>query len=159
MSPAAPDSIILAEGCKREIPGLATDGRARASVPAGRWLRRGGLWVSGSWRTAALAAVMSAAVVPAVAASGGGLAAADGESVLALCPLPIAGLMSDRSYARVATELEAAIDAARELGSGLRDPFMTMSFLALEVIPSLKLTDRGLVDVERMQIVPLFPTS
>ena len=42
------------------------------------------------------------------------------------------------------------------LGSELHDPFMTMSFLGLEVIPSLKLTDQGLVDVDRMQLVPLF---
>jgi adenine deaminase len=56
----------------------------------------------------------------------------------------------------VGRQLESTIAAARELGSPLHDPFMAMSFLALEVIPSLKLTDQGLVDVGRMETVPLF---
>ncbi|HPE63255.1 MAG TPA: adenine deaminase C-terminal domain-containing protein [Methanothrix sp.] len=46
--------------------------------------------------------------------------------------------------------------AARDLGSALEDPFMTLSFLCLPVIPELKLTDRGLVDVNRFEFVPLF---
>jgi adenine deaminase len=92
----------------------------------------------------------------AVADAGGGLAAARGEAVLALLPLPLAGLMSDEPVERVAAALGRAVQAARELGSGLRDPFMSLSFLALEVIPALKLTDRGLVDVAAMRIVPLF---
>jgi len=52
--------------------------------------------------------------------------------------------------------MNSLIGAARALGSPLRDPFATMSFLGLEVIPSLKLTDLGLVDVNAMEIVPLF---
>jgi adenine deaminase len=92
----------------------------------------------------------------AVAQAGGGLAAAEGERVLSLLPLPIAGLLSAKPAGVLAEELRAVIDAARALGSRLPDPFMTMSFLALEVIPSLKLTDQGLVDVEAMRFVPLF---
>jgi adenine deaminase len=92
----------------------------------------------------------------AVAAAGGGLAAALGERVLGVLPLPIAGLMSDRPIEEVRRDLEALVASARELGSDLRDPFMALSFLGLEVIPSLKLTDRGLVDVERFEVVPLF---
>jgi adenine deaminase len=92
----------------------------------------------------------------AVAGAGGGLAAADGERLLALLPLPIAGLMSDRPIAEVRASMEELLDAARALGSKLHDPFMAMSFLGLEVIPSLKLTDLGLVDVDRFQVVPLF---
>jgi adenine deaminase len=95
----------------------------------------------------------------AVAEANGGLAVAVGEQVLCLLPLPIAGLMSDlgiEEVARRAAELDAA---AGNLGTPLRDPFMTLSFLALEVIPDLKLTDRGLVDVQRMQLVPLFPAD
>jgi adenine deaminase len=46
--------------------------------------------------------------------------------------------------------------AARSLGARLRDPFMAMSFLALEVIPTLKITDFGLIDVAKMEVVPLF---
>lgn len=87
---------------------------------------------------------------------GGGLAAAEGESVLATLPLPIAGLMSDQSFERVGDQLEALLTATRGLGATARDPFMVMSFLGLEVIPELKLTDRGLVNVTRMEFVPLF---
>jgi adenine deaminase len=92
----------------------------------------------------------------AVIETGGGFAVADGTEILAIVPLPIAGLMSDRPVAEVTDQLREAIAAARALGAVPDDPFMTLSFLGLEVIPSLKLTDQGLVDVERFQIVPLF---
>jgi adenine deaminase len=92
----------------------------------------------------------------AVAAAGGGQAAAQGETALALLPLPIAGLMSDQPIEQVRDSLDALIAAAHRLGSPLRDPFMAMSFLALEVIPELKLTDQGLVDVNHSTVVPLF---
>lgn len=92
----------------------------------------------------------------AVAVTNGGLAVARGDDVLALLPLPIAGLMSDRPIEEVRDGMRALLDAAHALGARLRDPFMAMSFLALEVIPSLKLTDAGLVDVERFAVVPLF---
>lgn len=99
-----------------------------------------------SMRTAALA----------VAREGGGQAVALGDEVLALLPLPIAGLMSDRPIEEARDLMSGLLDAAHGLGAVLRDPFMAMSFLALEVIPSLKLTDKGLVDVERFEVVPLF---
>ncbi len=92
----------------------------------------------------------------AVIEAGGGQAAALGERVLALLPLPIAGLMSDQPIEWVRQEVDRLLGAARELGSPLHDPFMATSFLALEVIPKLKLTDLGLVDVERFELVPLF---
>ncbi len=87
---------------------------------------------------------------------GGGMVVAAGSEVLAEVPLPLAGLMSDRSIEEVRDQLDRAIGAAHELGSALHDPFMAMSFLALEVIPSLKLTDQGLVDVDRFEIVDLW---
>lgn len=92
----------------------------------------------------------------AVAGAGGGQAAAEGERVIALLPLPIGGLMSDLPIEVVRNRMAELIGAARALGSPLHDPFMAMSFLALEVIPKLKLTDVGLVDVERFTPVPLF---
>ena len=58
--------------------------------------------------------------------------------------------------ARCASRLDELIAAAQNLGSPLHDPFMTLSFLALEVIPHLKLTDQGLVDVDQFKIVPLW---
>ena len=55
--------------------------------------------------------------------------------------------------------LKALLDAARDLGVPLKDPFMTLAFMALPVIPALKITDRGLVDVNRFSVVPLFSTD
>jgi len=92
----------------------------------------------------------------AAAALGGGMVVADGEAVLAEVPLPLAGLMSNRPIAEVRQALDLAIEACHALGSKLHDPFMAMSFLALEVIPTLKLTDQGLVDVDRFELVPLW---
>ena len=96
------------------------------------------------------------AAARAVAEMGGGLAAAEGEEILARLPLPVAGLMSDRPVEEVRRGYAAVVGAARALGSPLHDPLMAMSFMALEVIPALKLTDQGLVDVERFELVPLF---
>ena len=92
----------------------------------------------------------------AVAAMNGGLAVAVGEHVIAQLPLPIGGLMSDRPIEEVRSRYDALRQAAQTLGSPLHDPFMAMSFMALEVIPHLKLTDIGLVDVERFQVVDIF---
>ncbi len=92
----------------------------------------------------------------AVVEMGGGLAVADGDRVRARLALPVAGLMSDRPITEVRDAYDRLRSAAHDLGSPLHDPFMAMSFMALEVIPALKLTDHGLVDVERMTIVDLF---
>jgi adenine deaminase len=96
------------------------------------------------------------AAIAAVADMHGGLVAVQDGAVIGAVRLPIAGLMSDGSFERVVAEVSGVLGAARDLGSPLRDPFMVLSFLALPVIPALRLTDRGLVDVERFQIVPLF---
>ena len=92
----------------------------------------------------------------AVIEMGGGLAAADGTTVRATLALPVAGLMSEEPIAEVRRQYEALITAAHEMGSEMNDPFMAMSFMALEVIPKLKLTDVGLVDVEQFNVVDLF---
>lgn len=91
----------------------------------------------------------------AVAERGGGQAVVRGGEVLALLPLEVGGLMSLRPAGKVVEELRALHRAAASLGCGLPAPFMTLSFLALPVIPALKLTDRGLVDVSRFEVVPL----
>ncbi len=83
---------------------------------------------------------------------GGQLVWAGAEDIVRL-PLPIAGLMSGEDAQVVARQHRMVREAARRLGSDLADPFMHLSFLALAVIPSLKLTDRGLVDVDAFQIV------
>ena len=79
-----------------------------------------------------------------------------GKEVLASLPLPIGGIVSDRPIAEVRESLERLQDAARTVGCQLPEPFMTLSFLALPVIPELKLTDQGLVDVETFSFVGLF---
>ena len=96
------------------------------------------------------------AAARAVASLGGGLAVAHGNEVLATLSLPVGGLMSLEPIETVRDNLEAVVEAARGLGSHLHDPFMAMSFLGLEVIPSLKITDQGLVDVERFEKVSLW---
>jgi len=85
----------------------------------------------------------------------GGLVAVAGRDAVRL-PLPIAGLMSDQPIGAVADQLRTLLAMARRMGCPLADPFMTLSFLALSVIPELKLTDHGLVDVTQERIVPLF---
>ncbi len=86
----------------------------------------------------------------------GGQAVVANDEVLARLPLPIAGLMSEEPLERVRDGNEALARAAADLGCRLRDPMMAMAFLSLPVIPALKLTDMGLVDVERFAFVPLF---
>ncbi len=91
----------------------------------------------------------------ALAAAGGGQCAVLHGKVLALLPLPIAGLMSDQSADTVIEQQRQLLDATKAMGCPHADPFMPLSFLPLPVIPRLKLTDLGLVDVERFEIVPL----
>ena len=86
---------------------------------------------------------------------GGGIVVVDGGRVVAECPLPVAGLLSDQPLDVVVGQSRACNDAAHGLGWRGSTPFLTLAFLALSVIPSLKLTDRGLVDVDRFEIVPL----
>jgi adenine deaminase len=86
---------------------------------------------------------------------GGGIVACDAAQVLAELPLPVAGLLSDAPLEEVVAASHALVAAARELGCTLESPFQHLSFLALSVIPSLKLTDRGLIDVDRFELVPL----
>ena len=92
----------------------------------------------------------------ATANMGGGLCVVAGDTVIAQLPLPVAGLMSDQPIETVRAAYDALLHAAKELGATMADPFMAMSFMALEVIPSLKLTDRGLVDVNTFEIVNLY---
>lgn len=85
----------------------------------------------------------------------GGLVAVAGREVATL-PLPIAGLMSEEPIEVVADQLRRLLTTTRRMGCPLTDPFMTLSFLALTVVPELKITDRGLLDVTAGRLVPLF---
>jgi adenine deaminase len=87
---------------------------------------------------------------------GGGYVAVADCKVAAKLALPIAGLMSDATADEVVTDLHKLLEKAHVWGSRLANPFIALSFLSLPVIPELKLTDRGLVDVARFVVVPLF---
>ncbi|HEX9123396.1 MAG TPA: adenine deaminase [Actinomycetota bacterium] len=97
---------------------------------------------------------MAAAVNRLVQTGGGQVAIADGE-VVGEVRCPFGGLLSDLPAEEVGAAVHALEQAARDLGATLPSPFMAMSFLALSVVPELKLTDRGLVDVNRFELVPL----
>ncbi|GAB1432369.1 adenine deaminase [Spirochaetota bacterium] len=89
----------------------------------------------------------------------GGYVIADGEQIVAELALPIAGLMSDQSAKTVLERLASFEDFFRMEGMPGASPLMTLSFMALPVIPKLKITDKGLVDVESFEQVPLFRVS
>ncbi len=86
---------------------------------------------------------------------GGGIVVVDDGKISAELPLPVAGLLADAPLAEVIRQSLACNDAARALGWSGATPFLTLAFLGLSVIPSLKITDRGLVDVDRFELVPL----
>lgn len=95
-----------------------------------------------------------AAAVNELARIGGGFVVVDGECrVKAALPLTIGGLMSIQRGQQVATGMQNLMVAARQLGTSLEQPFLTLSFLALPVIPSLKITDRGLFDVDNFTFI------
>jgi adenine deaminase len=98
---------------------------------------------------------MAAAVARLAELGGGQVAVLDG-AVVGEVPLPLAGLMSDRSAAEVSAQIEAlGAAAAQRLGVTVQEPFMQLSFIALSVIPELRLTDGGLVDVDAFAYVPV----
>lgn len=85
----------------------------------------------------------------------GGMVVVEGDKVLANLPLPIAGLMSDKPIKVVRQQYDELTAAVKKLGSDVQDPFMILSFMALSVIPSLKLTDLGLIDVDQFKLTEL----
>lgn len=95
------------------------------------------------------------AAVNAVIAATGGIAVAE-ENKVSCMPLPIAGLMTDGDGYEIAQQYAAIDEAAKQLGSTLHAPFMTLSFMALLVIPSLKLSDKGLFDGQEFRFTDLW---
>ncbi len=85
----------------------------------------------------------------------GGFAVACDNKIIESLALPVAGLMAQQPMAELELSMEKIIKAVKDLGSPLKDPFMSLSFLSLPVIPALKITDKGLVDVEKFKIVDL----
>ena len=93
------------------------------------------------------------AVAQEIARMGGGLAAANGGAVQARLPLPIGGLLSLEPVEAVVKQVQALEDIAKTWGCTLPSPFAALSFLALPVIPQVRVTDMGVVDVERFEVV------
>lgn len=91
-----------------------------------------------------------------IQAMNGGQVVVENGKVMASLPLPIAGLMSNRSLPEVRSAINQLNLETRRLGCKLENPFMTLSFLSLPVIPEIKLTDMGLVDVNKFDFIPLF---
>jgi adenine deaminase len=87
---------------------------------------------------------------------GGGLVVTSGADVRGFLPLPVAGLMSTLDAVSVAQALDSIEEKAGELGIAIPHPFMTLSFLCLSVIPELKITDQGYVDITRGGVQSLF---
>ena len=87
---------------------------------------------------------------------GGGICIAEDGQIRGVLPLPVGGLMTNEPALMVAKQQEEMIALAREMGvPEFYSPFLTLAFLSLPVIPSLKLTDRGLVDVDSFKFIPL----
>jgi adenine deaminase len=163
----ASETVEVRDGCVEPDPArdlllLAVVNRYADAPPAlalvrGIGLRRGAIASSvahDSHNVVAVGATRSdlADAINAVCAARGGLAlTGSGTHVL---ELPIAGLMSDRPAEEVAATYARLTEGARALGSPLHAPFMTLAFLALIVIPALKLSDRGLVDAMTMNFIP-----
>jgi adenine deaminase len=86
----------------------------------------------------------------------GGLAIVDGGKVLGRLPLPVAGLMSDKSMPTVKADLDNLEQVAKSVGITIKEPFMALSFVTLAVMPDLKLTDLGLFDVRKSEFLDIF---
>ncbi|MBQ2644380.1 adenine deaminase [bacterium] len=91
--------------------------------------------------------------------SQGGKVVVNNGKVISKLALPIAGLMSDKQFETVLQECSDLIDGVKQIGCNLKDPFMTMAFLSLSVIPDLKITDKGVVDVNASKFIDIFDTE
>jgi adenine deaminase len=163
--PAVVDGLVVADP-ERGLAKIAVIERHHATGRVGRGLVRGFGLRAGAFASTVAHDAHNLVVVGvddadmAACASrlqeiGGGIAVARDGAVRGELALPVAGLLSDEPVEEVVERLEALHAMLGEQGVADPAPFMTLSFLALSVIPSLKITDRGLVDVDRFELVPL----
>lgn len=166
LEPACVRDGVLAADVSRDLCKLAVIERHRASGEIGLGFVRGFGFQRGAIASSVAhdahnlivvgvddADLLAAAVH--VVKMRGGLCVVERGQVIADLPLPIAGLVSDAPAEQVASRYAHLLDAAHSLGGHLRQPFMALSFLSLSVIGKLKLTNQGLVDVERFERIPL----
>ena len=165
------DTLTVRDGCavadpERDLAKIAVlerhhgTGRVGLGFVRGFGLKRGafGATLSHDAHNVIVVGVDDAAMarcVARLAELGGGIVVVDGDAVTAELPLPVAGLLSDRPLPEVLAASRAINSAAEALGVHFPHPFQVLAFLALSVIPSLKITDRGLIDVDRFEVVPL----
>jgi adenine deaminase len=164
-APAVRDGRVVADP-ERDLAKLAVIERHHATGRVGVGLVRGFGLRSGAFASTVAHDAHNIVVVGADDASmhacarrlvelGGGIAVADAGAVRGELALPVAGLLSEQPAEAVVERLDELVALLLEQGVRIEAPFMTLSFLALSVIPELKLTDRGLVDVAGARVVPL----
>ncbi|QDU64916.1 Adenine deaminase [Planctomycetes bacterium Pan216] len=166
MEPMIAEGLVVADP-ERDLVKIACVERHHATgniglgFVRGTGLRRGALAISVGHDSHNITVLgvddrdMRVAVEAIVRAQGAAVAVAD-EDVLGMLPLPIAGLMANEPIETVVAGLHRLHAIAHDLGCTLEAPLMALSFLSLSVIPSLKITDQGLIDVEAFERVPLF---
>ncbi len=165
--PVIVDNGMVANDRDRDIAKLVVVERHRASGRTGIGLVKGFGLTSGAFASTVahdshnvIAVGMYdediLAAIDAVRKMRGGLVVVKKKQLLAALPLPVAGLMSDKPLEVVVKQQALVAGAVKKLGLKLRSPFAILSFLALPVVPELKLTDRGLVDVKQAKFVDLF---
>jgi adenine deaminase len=163
--PAVDDGVVVADP-SRDLAKIAVVERHHATGRVGKGLVRGFGLQAGAFASTVAHDAHNLVIVGTndadmtacaerLAELGGGIVVARGGAVRGELPLPVAGLLSDRPVEEVVERIERLQEMLREQGVTDAAPFMTLSFLALSVIPSLKITDRGLVDVDRFELVPL----
>ncbi len=163
--PALRDGRVVADPA-RDLAKLAVVERHHATGRVGVGLVRGFGLRSGAFASTVAHDAHNLVVVGADDASmaacarrlielGGGIAVADGGELRGELALPVAGLLSEEPAEAVVERLDELVAMLQEQGVRIEAPFMTLSFLALSVIPDLKLTDRGLIDVANARVVGL----
>jgi adenine deaminase len=164
-SPAVSDGAVVANP-ERDLAKIAVVERHHATGRVGKGLVRGFGLRTGAFASTVAHDAHNLVVVGVTDADmtacatrlqelGGGIVVARDSAVRGELALPVAGLLSEEPVERVVSRLEELQGMLREQGVSDSAPFMTLSFLALSVIPALKITDRGLVDVDRFELVPL----
>lgn len=164
LAPTVRDGAIVSDPGRDQLKIVVVErhqasGRIGKGLASGFGLRRGALASSVGHDSHNILAVGvdDAAIVRAVRAieeRQGGLVVATADEILAALPLPVMGLLSTDPLEIVAEGLRQVNAAAASLGCVLPSPFATLSFLALPVIPELKLSDRGLIDATRVELLP-----
>jgi adenine deaminase len=163
--PAVEDGLVVADP-ERDLAKIAVverhlgTGRMAVGLVRGFGLRSGALASTFSHDAHNIVVVGAddqdmARAIARLTEIGGGVVVVEDRGVRAELALPIGGILSEAPLDEVVAASNGCIDAAAVLGCALPSPFQTLAFLALSVIPSLKITDQGLVDVDRFELVPL----